>query len=440
QKCWICFSSPGENEPSLGPWRSPCPCALVAHENCLLDWIADMEADRKRRDRGIKCPQCRAEIKLQGERDVLVEGMKVGDRLAARLVLPLVGLGFAAAVWKVSTAYGVQAVYAVFGYNEGREVVGHMLLDAVRPNLLGEWAFGGDVYGGGGFAEGVMPILLDHLSNWRTHLAIPLIAPALILSRTHLIDSVLPVLPIIFFVGKSPTRWPPSPALAFAMLPYLRSAYNIYWSRIWAEREKRWVADALPRGRDANANEVEIEVDAVLDEILGADDEGEDDIFQVQVRGAEFPIIDIWGEGNGEANVDEEEDEGMPQPDVQQNRAEPRGAPVEVPEQERWDPLAPVQVPQDRRMTFSTTAIAEHVLGALLLPTVAGLSGEVLRLALPAAWATKPAGSAARGLLQHKWGRSLVGGCLFIMVKDAVWLYVKWKMASMHKRRRVMDY
>ena len=42
--------------------------------------------------------------------------------------------------------------------------------------------------------------------------------------------------------------------------------------------------------------------------------------------------------------------------------------------------------------------------------------------------------------MQEKWGRSLVGGCLFVVLKDAVMLYVRWKMAQMHRGRRVLDF
>ena len=106
-------------------------------------------------------------------------------------------------------------------------------------------------------------------------------------------------------------------------------------------------------------------------------------------------------------------------------------------------------------LSFSPTAIAETVLGALLFPTLAGLSGELLKLALPRSWTSPgpsniyvPVGNAgsligrlpAKGLLQEKWGRSLVGGCLFVVVKDCVMLYVRWKMASMHRERRVVDF
>jgi hypothetical protein len=34
----------------------------------------------------------------------------------------------------------------------------------------------------------------------------------------------------------------------------------------------------------------------------------------------------------------------------------------------------------------------------------------------------------------------LVGGCLFVVLKDAVMLYVRWRSAKMHKERRVLDF
>jgi hypothetical protein len=79
-------------------------------------------------------------------------------------------------------------------------------------------------------------------------------------------------------------------------------------------------------------------------------------------------------------------------------------------------------------------------MGALAFPTLAEISGEVLRFALPTSWTTASASRLApRGLLQEKWGRSLVGGCLFVVLKDAVMLYVRWRSARMHRERRVLD-
>lgn len=43
RRCWICFNDETEDDATTSEWRSPCTCSLVAHEKCLLDWIADME-------------------------------------------------------------------------------------------------------------------------------------------------------------------------------------------------------------------------------------------------------------------------------------------------------------------------------------------------------------------------------------------------------------
>lgn len=85
-------------------------------------------------------------------------------------------------------------------------------------------------------------------------------------------------------------------------------------------------------------------------------------------------------------------------------------------------------------------------MSALIFPTIASVSGDLLTYILPRSWTTLPVSKwgigrgRATGLLQNKWGRSVVGGCLFVVVKDAVMLYVRWKMARQHQRRHVVDY
>jgi len=43
-------------------------------------------------------------------------------------------------------------------------------------------------------------------------------------------------------------------------------------------------------------------------------------------------------------------------------------------------------------------------------------------------------------LLREKWGRTVVGGCTFVVLKDAVVLYCKWRRARDWGRRKVRDY
>jgi len=44
------------------------------------------------------------------------------------------------------------------------------------------------------------------------------------------------------------------------------------------------------------------------------------------------------------------------------------------------------------------------------------------------------------GLLQTRWGRSVVGGCLFVVIKDMVRVYCRWRMAVSFRERKVLDY
>ena len=126
------------------------------------------------------------------------------------------------------------------------------------------------------------------------------------------------------------------------------------------------------------------------------------------------------------------------------------------------EPAAPrrQRARRERNLAFSTTSLADTILGALIFPSIAAAVGELLRHTLPASWVTPPSGTPATswlggwikatskpgssgkptGFLQTRWGRSLVGGCLFVGFKDAVLLYVRWKMAQNHRRRRIMDY
>ena len=91
RKCWICFSDETEDTPTSSEWRSPCPCSLTAHESCLLDFVADLEAPQNRKSAGpprIECPQCKARITIARPRSLVVEGVRAVQRVTARFILP----------------------------------------------------------------------------------------------------------------------------------------------------------------------------------------------------------------------------------------------------------------------------------------------------------------------------------------------------------------
>lgn len=433
KKCWICFSDESEDGPETSAWRDPCPCALVAHEACLLDWIADLEAPNTRKRTlgppAIACPQCKANIQLVRPRDPIVEVVRAFERVAAKAVAPAALTVAFSAVVHACAVHGLYTITSVFGPQDSRRIL--------QPLIDNIWT-----------AARPMDQLRNFMQHWRLRIGLPLITPLLILSRTTLADSILPVLPIVFFATQGDTSdtldmisWPPSASMTFAVLPYIRSAYNTYYQRVWAEREKKWLKEIQPRSgqQDDNAqvavdadmeaaeegNNFEIRVDAnIWEDWAGADDD--DLLLEVQEGGQAHPL-----------NAPPLPDNG-PIPQDQQ-----------VPQQPRPQQNPPAPPPQDREerlLSFSTNSLAQTVMSAIIFPTIASVSGDLLTYILPRSWTTLPVSKwgmgrgRATGLLQNKWGRSVVGGCLFVVVKDAVMLYVRWKMARQHQRRHVVDY
>lgn len=475
KKCWICFSDSTEDTPESSPWRDPCPCALVAHEECLLDWIADTEAPKNQRGNGlakpqILCPQCKTEIKLARPRDVIVEGVSAMERLALRATTPAALTLLMGAVVQGSVTHGVHTIFRIFGSRDATRIL--------QPLMRTHWTPWTDF---DNRPRQIINMLLRRIifeaQHWRLYFGVPLITPLLIASRTKLADSILPVLPVLFFATQahSPatsdldfTSWPPSASMSFAVLPYIRAAYNHFYERLWADKLKQWDLEVQPRSTQPDQGGADAQPANAGGQAPAEDD---DNVFEVRIDG------DIWNDWH--EDVVEEQgrvvEDQQQQADDQQRQEMLNNAPA-PPQQPPQDAAGappniadnrppPIQAAQpdpqaaaqpaggERRLTFSPTAIAETVLGALIFPTIAELSGNLLKLALPTAWTTPgqvvktgwfgSKGSVrpgSKGLLQEKWGRSLVGGCLFVVVKDAVMLYVKWRMARMHRERRVLDY
>lgn len=84
-------------------------------------------------------------------------------------------------------------------------------------------------------------------------------------------------------------------------------------------------------------------------------------------------------------------------------------------------------------------AVINSIVTSLLLPAISYGAGELIRLAAPRAWVTRPWRRPATGLLQERWGRSLVGGCLFVVLKDALALYTKYRRVQVKANRRVRN-
>lgn len=422
KKCWICFADSTEDTPETSPWRDPCPCALVAHEECLLDWIADMEAPNRSRSRSlhapkIECPQCKSEIKLARPRDFVVEAVRGMQRVTAQLTTPGAVTLLVGTLYNESMLFGIHSIYSIFGSTDGQRIMRPLLHNIIRTPVEFNGASARQI------ARRALRVFLDHMVHWRLYVGVPLIGPLLVLSRTTLADSILPVLPVLFFATQmhSPDdlldfpNWPPSASLAFAVLPYIRQAYNSAYRRLFAEKEKQWMREIQPRvsqGQNDGAGEGD---NAGQNPPLEERDDG--NMFEVRIDGG------IWEEWEDEADIPQgqpaaqnapqqppqdqnQRPEGPPPPqqdgqadpppniadnraDQQPQQADPAPANPQQPQQQPQPNAAPAADANanpggERRLSFSPTAIAHSVLGALIFPSIAGMSGELLKLVLRA--------------------------------------------------------
>lgn len=196
KKCWICQMDETEDEPNT-KWRKACPCSLDAHDECLLEWIADEEAPKTgdiSSPHKIVCPVCKAEIKIQRPQDPIVNFYDRIQSLARRAILPtavssILGCGYAGLF-----VYGVNTIYIVFGQEDATQILLDMGesagLAVPRPqsplNALWNLMTGTDPF----FPQ----IAAGPLRHWKPWATIPLIGPTIILARTKLSDYVFPLM------------------------------------------------------------------------------------------------------------------------------------------------------------------------------------------------------------------------------------------------------
>ena len=431
KKCWICICDSTEDDPMHPPkWRSPCTCNLTAHEACLLDWVADLENPRSRRGGGppkkIQCPQCKSEIKIARPKSLVLSGVKAWERLTGTLTLPGMAGVLGTTIWAGCFYHGLHSVRVVFGEREAMEMY-------VRANR-----------------------------HWGWLSAYALIPVSLIAARTHYADFVLPGSTIFLFATQLSERfaidwtiWPPRPSTVFGCLPVVRNCYNYLYEKAFGNLNRKWLQEIQPRhGQDGEGNEA----DHANDAAAAVDDIADGDV-----------VLEL----NLEIGVEDDEDEEQPgQQQQQQQGARPDGQPGNREEAqpaaaENAPPAAnqaannppangnanPGPAPQpallNRRpneILTDTSSIFLTTLGALLFPSIAAGMGELLHHTLPLSL-VKPSSSftifrnsGRERLLRTKWGRSVVGGCLFVVLKDALVLYVRWRMAKNHRGRKIMDF
>ncbi len=437
KKCWICICDSTEDDPAHPPkWRSPCTCNLTAHEACLLDWVADLENPRGRPGGGppkkIQCPQCKTEIKIARPRSLVLSGVKAWERLTGTLTLPGMAGVLGTTIWAGCFYHGVHSVRVIFGEREAMEMF-------ARANR-----------------------------HWGWLSAYALIPISLIAARTQYADFVLPGSTIFLFATQLSekfaidwTIWPPRPSTVFGCLPVVRNCYNYLYEKAFGNLNKKWLQEIRPRhGQDGEGNEA----DPANDAAAAVDDIADGDV-----------VLEL----NLEIGVQDEEDDDEEQPEEQQQQQGAR--PDRQPENREAQPPArdqaannnnnppapanPAPAPRpapallNRRpneILTDTSAAFLSTLGALLFPSIAAGMGELLHHSLPLSWVKASSSSSPfssffssfpvfrnsgrEQLLRTRWGRSVVGGCLFVVLKDALLLYVRWRMARNHRGRRIMDF
>ena len=411
--CWICLNDSTEDDTANPPvWRHPCSCNLTAHETCLLDWVADLENPKNHKrsppPSKILCPQCKSEIKIARPNSYIVAAVRALDRNLGRLVLPGLGLTVVGTIYAGLTVHGFYSVLIVCGRQHASRIFG----EALRHR---GWVSG----------YGLIPL-------------------SLIFSRTSYADFVLPGGTLFLLATQLSERfeidmtiWPPLPSTVFACLPALRTAYNFAFEKAFGELNRKWIQEVQPRQSELAEGQENNEAD-----MANAEEEMMDDAAD----GGLVVQLDI----NIGGGIEEED----PQPGGEQ---EPRNN-GEVPAGEEGEVPAAAAAPEgpaagnanqggvhqmlgNRQDEIVTSGIGETVLGALAFPAVAAGMGGLLSYAIPPAWMSSANWMNGRpGLLRHRWGRSVVGGCLFIVLKDALVLYCRWKLAQTHRQRRVMDY
>jgi RING-variant domain len=407
--CWICLNDSTEDDITNPPiWRHPCSCNLTAHEACLLDWVADLENPKNHKrsppPSKILCPQCKSEIKIARPNSYIVAAVRAVDRSLGRLVLPGLGLTIVGTLYAGLTVHGFYSVLIVFG----REHANQIFAEALRHR---GWLSG----------YGLIPL-------------------SLIFSRTSYADFVLPGGTLFLLATQLSERfeidmtiWPPLPSTVFACLPALRTAYNFAYERAFGELNRKWIQEVQPRQSETAQGQENNEADMANAEEQMMNEAGDGGIvvqFDINLggRGEEPPPAEQVPQQNGEAPAGADGDVHAAAVPGQGGAAGNANQGVH-------------QMLGQRQDEIVTSGIGETVLGALAFPAVAAGMGGLLSYVLPQAWMSSANWMNGRpGLLRHRWGRSVVGGCLFVVLKDALVLYCRWKLAQTHRQRRVMDY
>ncbi|POY71549.1 hypothetical protein BMF94_5412 [Rhodotorula taiwanensis] len=345
--CWICYTSQSE-DPSQ-PFIHPCACTLLAHPDCLLEWLQTQQSTSPTAQRrGPHCPACGTAIQIHQDKSDLLRWYRSFRRHMDRASIAAGVGGVAASAWFVSAAYGAWALKTFMG-------------DQVTQTLL-----------------------LRHENGlpWRYWLNLPLIPISLVLSRTPLIDSLLPFLPLTLVLSTQThaplfdpvgiddlsLRWPPSPTLTVCLLPwlrllYLRLRYKVFRAVLGRRKQFRGLAGVF---EEAAMDEL---ASAELGEEVGRGDMvGIVATFEVEPEEGDAPGT-ATGARRTQGAGEEAGGQGGPQAAVPQAQADQEDPPVAANLANGGESV---------RLRVGLGRLTSLVLGALLFPALSSLAGSAL--------------------------------------------------------------
>ncbi|TVY47515.1 E3 ubiquitin-protein ligase, partial [Lachnellula occidentalis] len=441
RRCWICQQDESEDVGS-SVWLKPCPCSLVAHEECLLEWIADEEQPKSRElayAHQIKCPQCKADIRIDRPRDLIVGLYDRIQGFARAFILPSAVSAVVGCTYSGFFVYGLNTIIVVFG----PEMAEQILRAAVKaPSRLTTTSLPRLVRDILNIAErGLLasdPFLPGAYTSWKLGVGLPLIGPALILLRTRVSEFLFPLLAPIYFItpsNKDVFNWPPTPGLTFATIPYLRVAYSRLYRYAFADLEKKWDLAVQRAPREGETAE-----QIALDRINGGADDGLGNaIIEIEIGDAPHPAEPqrVGAAQFADAHAGRMADFALRHAEGGEADGAPNAAPVQ-----NAAPAENRQVNRNWQRDIDLVDVATTTMGALAFPVISSLMGDFLNLVLPAKLVGKGLYMkiGPKGLLKERWGRTIVGGCLFVVLKDVVTLYCKWKKARDFGKRKIIEY
>ncbi|KAL5498319.1 hypothetical protein ACEPAH_2461 [Sanghuangporus vaninii] len=266
KECYICREEETYDKPSRPPrrWVHPCKCTLIAHEECLLEWIRASETNPDKPLLLIlKCPQCGERYKLESDNPVVLRVLDFGKRALQKCGTVVTVLTVVVGVSSIGT--GVYILSAGYGAYAVRQFLGQEMYDLILGEDIEQWPLSAF------FALPLIPFSLVLSKTKRFRDTLPLASLMSIWPSIPRISGVSRERSFLSFFGLASSNrdqprvkypasvnrissdlfrdlffsWPPSPFVFTVGLRFVRS---IYCRRM--EQYRQFILGDLPRNND----------------------------------------------------------------------------------------------------------------------------------------------------------------------------------------------